>query len=1731
MDSGATKREILGKKLEKRLQDPKTEPLISLPLDFLEGITCGFSTERELGRGLSGVVYKGILRSGKAIAVKKIFYAHLQGNDNQVENEIIYLTEVRHQNVVQLVGYCVQTKSEVMEHSGKHVMVEKRACLLCFEFLCNGSLDKHLSEMRIQQVQQCISIALKCLEPESNKRPTSLDIVQSLNAVEPKCTSPGNSPSVVEKSGAPEYRLAPSVLGFQLAGAPLSRECRKDRRNWNLQSQVNVNIINIPKTTSAINGLNECANLFQWVTSAISSPKPQLNETQKERLQRDICQLHSDLQCLTDTLPAIDNLIDRAEWRIHHDSVADLLSRLKDAVYDAEDLLDEFRWYEKKVSVESNAIAVEPVIKFFQSVTQGNFNKVTGIQKRLDNLSKQLEKQGLLPAIPKFDKSSRPETSFFSTEAKMIGRDEEKKKLIMLLGVPTNKSSGRSGCKRKRRVSSSTSNQVCATIDSNEATIVSVRVLPIVGIGGAGKTTLAQDICNHSKVKGHFDLIIWICVSDYFDVKRLTKEAIEQTSGEVLENGNLNSLQLALANSVNKKRFLIVLDDMWDENEEHWKHFCAPFKNALQGSMMLVTTRSPKVADVVRTMDSFPLEGLKDDVFRKFFKSCVFGPNSSNIDPKLERIGEKILPKLRGSPLAAKTLGRLLGMSLELAHWDRILKSQLWELQQKETDILPALRLSYMYLPLYLKRCFSFCAVYPKDYIFKKEDLVEIWVAEGLVEHHTGGQYFEELAHLSFFQKYPRSHKKYVIHDLMHDMAQLVSKDECFILRTLFCHLSLKSEADNTVMEKWCNELLCMRVMVCSISKWGLPGNISNMKLLRYLQLQILDSSLCKSLPSAFCCLYNMQIFNATKWSIDDIPSGFGMLINLQKFESVKCQFHHIHPVGTLKGATDQGQKSQFELKNYNGDSLPNSEQVHSYDSTNSTLLSVTDVVIHSCQNLSSLEQFLQPGYVPTIKKIEISDCGSLESVPADRFGDLHFLEVLSVSKCPNIKSRRLFAPSLKKLYLEDSGDLGHKIECSSLTILHLLNCPLESIELQMRNLPLLQELEISSCPSLTVIIDSEPISCDILQGEARSRAIDHTFVSLTDVEITNCSNLSSQEQFLQPVYMPIIMEIKNSNCRNLESVPTDRFGDFRFLEVLSVSHCPKIKSRHLFAPSLKKLYLEDSGDLGYKIECSSLTIMHLSNCPLESIELQMCNLRLLQELKIRSCPSLTVIRDSEPISSDILHGEARSRAIDNTVLSLTDVEITDCRNLSSQEQFLQPGYVPIIKKIEISNCRSLASVPTERFVYFRLIEVLSVSHCPKIKSEHLFAPSLKKLYLENFGHLGYKIQCSSLTILHLSNCPLESIELQMWNLPLLQELEISSCPSLTIIRGSEHISSGIFHGEDRNRTTDSTFKSLTDVVIHSCQNLSSLEQFLQPAYVPIIKKIEIYYCRSLQSVPTDLFGDLCFLEVLRVSHCPLIKSEHLFAPSLKELYLVNSGNLGGNIECSSLTILQLSDCLLEAIELQVRNLPLLQNLEIIRCSSLTIIRDSEPISTDLFHGGAQRRMGKFPLLAHLTIVSCEKLKTIDDLLYLPAVERISIMDCGLLSLLAHRLGSFPRLKDLKISACQGLNWQSGMLLARSLQQLTLWNCGDFSAWLPSCLENLTFLESLEIRGCECIVSVPGHLWSSNLRSLQRLMFYSCSKLKSIGGPGAITHIRDLCIDDCPELKEIDQPLRRGSFL
>ncbi|OAY68034.1 putative disease resistance protein RGA1 [Ananas comosus] len=177
-----------------------------------------------------------------------------------------------------------------------------------------------------------------------------------------------------------------------------------------------------------------------------------------------------------------------------------------------------------------------------------------------------------------------------------------------------------------------------------------------------------------------------------------------------------NYSDVLLTKMATSKRFLLVLDDVWNEDKMEWQKFYAPIRNGQRGSMILTTTRSLKVADVMGTADSVFLEGLPDDSFWEFFKVCAFGYEKESVNQELESIGKKIATKLKGSPLAAKTVGGLLSEKMEAKHWRTIMNSEMWKLRHGENDILPALQLSYQYLPPHLKRCFSICSFFPKDY-------------------------------------------------------------------------------------------------------------------------------------------------------------------------------------------------------------------------------------------------------------------------------------------------------------------------------------------------------------------------------------------------------------------------------------------------------------------------------------------------------------------------------------------------------------------------------------------------------------------------------------------------------------------------------------------------------------------------------------------------------------------------------------------------------------------------------------------------------------------------------------------------------------------------------------------------------------------------------------------------------------------------------------------------------
>jgi hypothetical protein len=131
------------------------------------------------------------------------------------------------------------------------------------------------------------------------------------------------------------------------------------------------------------------------------------------------------------------------------------------------------------------------------------------------------------------------------------------------------------------------------------------------------------------------------------------------------------------------------------------------------------------------------LEGLEPKEYWSLFLACVFDEtNQQRNNENLLEIGEKIVEKLKGSPLAAKTVGSLLRKKLTVDLWTRVLESREWESQTGDHDIMPALKLSYDYLPFQLQQCFSSCALFPEDYKFGCEELIHFWI--GLDILHPG---------------------------------------------------------------------------------------------------------------------------------------------------------------------------------------------------------------------------------------------------------------------------------------------------------------------------------------------------------------------------------------------------------------------------------------------------------------------------------------------------------------------------------------------------------------------------------------------------------------------------------------------------------------------------------------------------------------------------------------------------------------------------------------------------------------------------------------------------------------------------------------------------------------------------------------------------------------------------------------------------------------------------------
>ncbi|KAJ3677589.1 hypothetical protein LUZ60_003313 [Juncus effusus] len=401
-----------------------------------------------------------------------------------------------------------------------------------------------------------------------------------------------------------------------------------------------------------------------------------------------------------------------------------------------------------------HAFTEDPILKRLKEAVKA-IDGVAADVEVFSILVKKLEKEQ-----QKMDKNimrGRETSSVLNVETKVFGRDEVKEEIVKKLLNPGYQHTAGNFC-----------------------------VLPIVGVGGMGKTTLAQFVYNDQRVVDHFKLRMWVCISKPFDVVLLTKKLYESVFKKKADFDNFESVHRKLAEKLQSKKFLIVFDDAWNDSDTSgWQKLLAPLKSGDKGSMILLTTRMEEVAKTIgrNVMHPIFLKGLKKDEYWNLFVQCAFGDEIQNNDKKLEKIGRDNVQKLKGSPLAAKTIGAVLRSNLNEKHWRNVLeRERWWSPKNQNNDIMPALSLSYQHLDSHLKPCFSFCSLFPQDHKFNKEDLIYMWMAVGLVPRYgdgkkrpenIGSEFFDELVNKSFLEKSTFGY--YVMHDLLHDLATFVS--------------------------------------------------------------------------------------------------------------------------------------------------------------------------------------------------------------------------------------------------------------------------------------------------------------------------------------------------------------------------------------------------------------------------------------------------------------------------------------------------------------------------------------------------------------------------------------------------------------------------------------------------------------------------------------------------------------------------------------------------------------------------------------------------------------------------------------------------------------------------------------------------------------------------------------------------------------------------------------------
>ncbi|CAN1245130.1 Putative disease resistance protein RGA4 [Linum grandiflorum] len=526
------------------------------------------------------------------------------------------------------------------------------------------------------------------------------------------------------------------------------------------------------------------------VAQIVSSIIGQLGSVLTDELKRRgklVAGADKDIKKLASTFSSIEALLlDAEERQLTNKAVEDWVRKLKNVCYKIDDVLDEWRTEILKRQLEDGEV--------------DNDNDYGWLELKLLEISNILKR--VCPFLPTYCFSPDEVGVRYNIASRInelyedLENIDKNKNMFNFTATPTT----------KFKSLETSSNIIFSDVKGREKEMKilkeklldvsdGVQRISIQGTGGFGKTTLAKLLYNDEALKSAFDKEIWVCVSDTFDLSAIARSIIKQLTRSDPESNILSIMFEEIYDNIEGKRFLIVFDDVWEGNHTHWQELQYPVSCGLPGSKILITTRKGEVSCALGcTEEDMILIGkVPDNVCRAIFTQVAFHGWNAKEKKRVEGLCKDVVAKCDGSLLAAKVLGGVMQTKKSKSEWFRLLKSEMWNLQEVREEVFGPLALSYYDLTPELRQCFQFCAVFPRDYEINKNQLIKLWISQGFVGasarnqevEYIGEEYFQILAARSFFQDFHKSEDEgrmdetyCMMHDLVHDFAKMLSHDE-----------------------------------------------------------------------------------------------------------------------------------------------------------------------------------------------------------------------------------------------------------------------------------------------------------------------------------------------------------------------------------------------------------------------------------------------------------------------------------------------------------------------------------------------------------------------------------------------------------------------------------------------------------------------------------------------------------------------------------------------------------------------------------------------------------------------------------------------------------------------------------------------------------------------------------------------------------------------------------------